>query len=84
MKSKITGIEMFHKSLEEGHAGDQVRSVFFSENLICLMSDKESTMKLCNSVFERVYFLPAVRIRFNSLLMHVAISSSDGHSDARD
>ena len=23
-KSKITGIEMFHKSLEEGHAGDQV------------------------------------------------------------
>ena len=25
-KSKITGIEMFHKSLEEGHAGDQVRN----------------------------------------------------------
>jgi len=61
VKSKITGIEMFHKSLEEGHAGDQMgilmRGIKRDDVSRGMMVAKPGTLKQHDRFTAQIYMM---------------------------
>lgn len=61
IKSAITGLEMFHQTLDVGQAGDQVgaliKGVKRDEVKRGMVITKPNTMKICNKAMAQVYVL---------------------------